>query len=1566
MKPLFNHASKTNLPDYLEHKKPKIAFTPSNIRKDIFIMRLILIFLAFIPAIINMPLVSFAHEISVKVEGSGVHTILNPDYYICPDHIYLDTSDIKGIDGTDCHLAKIPDNGNEFNTLRLVWDINPAIYPNLSLYHIFENLTNILEVDISNYDTSRVNDTHQMFLNCSSLTSINLANINTSLVGSMRLMFGGCVSLEELDVSRFDTSKVTDMHFMFSDCKLIKNLDVSRFDTSNVEHFEGLFAGMESLEEINVRNFDTSKGISMHGMFYRCITLTSLDLSSFYTPLVTDMSLMFYGDEKLQIFDISNFDTSSVSNTNFMFGYCKKLPHLNLNHFRTSNLKTMNQMFYECNSLTSLQVMNFDTSQVTDMERLFFGCNNVPFLNLTSFDTSKVCNMSHMFAHMDRFASVDLSSFDTSSLLDCRYMFKYNFAMTSLNLTHFDTSKVTDMSGMFFYCLNLKELNLSNFDTHFVQNMESMFYRCHSMTSLNVSNFNTELVKSMKEMFFHCESLTSLDLSSFKALFATTTESMFEDCHSMNSLIFSGFNGHLINTMKKMFLNCHAVDQLDLSSFDTQAVQTMEEMFHNCKALISLDLSSFNVQNVQTMKEMFYYCNSLTSLGLSSFVTTKTNDMYCMFRDTQKLREIHLPNIDTTSTPNMVGFFFYCPNLNYIDIRNYKENNYNYNHVAQALDYVPENVVVCIENPNLNSTNYFKELVKKRCHIIYCGDDWRTKQKKMVYGTNLVCVQDCSEYDYEIDGWCYKYPEGYKPTTIIIPTTNKDITTTDNIHSITTDINNLSTNKIFESTYLSKVSTNKIVESTYLSKESTNKIVESTYLYKESTNKIIESSNLYKESTNIYTSQEITEKLSTSKPDDNLINTSDNKLDDLTDKKTDKETKDNLDKISSDISEKITTNNQEDKIDNSSDNLNTEKLSSDMGIENNEQLYQEIINNYLTKLSTDNKSDKLVFGLDNYAFHISTPEIEKKSLSGAYNNSNQVSKIDLGFCEDILKEHYHINPNDSLIIIKFEKITNISTERTLQYKVYEPYNKTKLDLSLCDNTTISIYVPLELSEELKDLYNQLKDKGYNLFDINGQFYRDICTPFTTPNGTDILLDDRITYYYYHNNETICQSNCEFSNYSFESQYLKCDCDTSNSKINTKEINKFTPKTFYESFYDILKYSNYKVLYCYKLAFHINSVTINKGSIIAIIYFCIYLIFLFIYCNEGIRQFKLYVARKLFNYPFIKHDFDNLISKTDQKLPNYKNKIKIKSKSSKNLKVNNDYNNFPPKRTSQTKIASKKSLKKYVYRNKKKNSMNHERLMSEKNVLTTTEFQTDKPVEKKTDDKINKDIQEENLDNFELNELDYESALKLDKRNCIQIYWSFLRREHLIVFTFFIRNDYNLVFTKFVRFIFLLCTDMAMNMYFFSDETMHKMYLDYGKYNFIQQIAQIAFSTIATQIMEVFICYLSLTDKHYYEIKNLKKNERYNLFSILKCIKRKITIFFIFTFLMFAFYWYSIACFCAVYPNTQKAFIIDSFSSFILGLLYPLFLYTFPSLFRFIALRAKVSCIYSISNIIPFF
>ena len=203
---------------------------------------------------------------------------------------------------------------------------------------------------------------------------------------------------------------------------------------------------------------------------------------------------------------------------------------------------------------------------------------------------------------------------------------------------------------------------------------------------------------------------------------------------------------------------------------------------------------------------------------------------------------------------------------------------------------------------------------------------------------------------------------------------------------------------------------------------------------------------------------------------------------------------------------------------------------------------------------------------------------------------------------------------------------------------------------------------------------------------------------------------------------------------------------------------------------------------------------------------------------------------------------------------------------------------------------------------------------------------------------------------------------------IDIYWSVLKREHIIIFTFFIRNDHNILYIKFARFIFLVCTDMALNVFFFADETMHKMFLDYGKYNFLQQIPQIIYSKLVSQLIEVFLCFLSMTDKYFYEIKKLNNNSPNVISPIIKCIKIKLLFFIIFTFLMFLFYWYIVTCFCVVYENTQIAFIKDSLSSFALGLLYPFALYLFPVAFRLISLRtsSKLSWLYFISDIIPFF
>ena len=231
---------------------------------------------------------------------------------------------------------------------------------------------------------------------------------------------------------------------------------------------------------------------------------------------------------------------------------------------------------------------------------------------------------------------------------------------------------------------------------------------------------------------------------------------------------------------------------------------------------------------------------------------------------------------------------------------------------------------------------------------------------------------------------------------------------------------------------------------------------------------------------------------------------------------------------------------------------------------------------------------------------------------------------------------------------------------------------------------------------------------------------------------------------------------------------------------------------------------------------------------------------------------------------------------------------------------------------------------------------------------------------------------ENLSDYEYNGLEYIIALEIDNRRFLRVYWSLLKREHTIIFTFFAWNDFNIFSIKLSKFFFLICTDMVLNVFFFSDESMHNIYESEGSFDFFDQLAQMIYTTIVSQVLQIFLNYLTMTDIHYYNIKSLKKDviNKSRVLGIINCIKYKIIAFYVFTFLLFLFYWYTVAAFCAVYHNTQIIFITDSILSFIIGLAYPFILYFIPTGLRFLSLRAKekknLKIVYKLSDIIPFF
>ena len=319
-------------------------------------------------------------------------------------------------------------------------------------------------------------------------------------------------------------------------------------------------------------------------------------------------------------------------------------------------------------------------------------------------------------------------------------------------------------------------------------------------------------------------------------------------------------------------------------------------------------------------------------------------------------------------------------------------------------------------------------------------------------------------------------------------------------------------------------------------------------------------------------------------------------------------------------------------------------LNNNCGIKDSEDknsLIYNLIKDYIMKNYTG--ENVIIEAEDDYIFQLTSSLNEKDTKNGKNSNNYNLSMIDLGDCEEKLKRENNINQEDSLIIFKLEKIGTIASQKNIQYEVYNPYNLQKLNLSVCINEKINIFIPVTLSEDSLELHKDLLSYGYDLFNPNDSFYQDVCAGYTSANGTDVLLSDRRAYFF-NDTETACQKDCTYAQYSIETKQLKCECNAQEEAIEPEpeKSDKFDGSIIFTSFYDVLKLSNFLVLKCYKLVFSYKGEYHNWGSLIFIIYFIFYTAFNIMYFVKGFFYAKLYSAKMIFN----NNNLDN--NKTNKK------------------------------------------------------------------------------------------------------------------------------------------------------------------------------------------------------------------------------------------------------------------------------------------------------------------------------
>ena len=801
----------------------------------------------------------------------------------------------------------------------------------------------------------------------------------------------------------------------------------------------------------------------------------------------------------------------------------------------------------------------------------------------------------------------------------------------------------------------------------------------------------------------------------------------------------------------------------------------------------------------------------------------------------------------------------------------------------------------------------------------------------------------------------------------------------------------------------------------------------------------------------------------------------------------------------------------------------------------------ELLNEQIKNKAINYTIDTIIKG-NNITFQIATPENQKDSIfNKLYYN---ISSIDLNECEEQLKNYYHIN---ELIILKIDIKRNDTISTQVEYQVLNPQNGEVLNLSICENVTIDLYVPINFDTATHDLVKQLKEQGYDILNSKDSFYNDICTPYTSSNGTDVLIKDRKTDYY-NPNLTLCEENCEYKSFDITTSKANCQCKAKTEiKSDTSETG-FSPNILLKNFYVLETYTNYKVLKCYNLAFNKEIFKKNIGS---------YIMIFFILCFIIILIFNFYSQRKNYENLFKRIIYSNFlmdkkISKKNEKkndkknkeeyvnynknlteptendrnlnnryrlstvdidnidnisilMSNNNNEIKNNEKKIKSRTENNKRNDLDEKSSIKSLFSDKTLFEedqinsiKCIHSIKSPNKMNNMRKIS--NIETGSEtFNDNKNINSKNNNnkndlnneneknKISSQNKENNInnnsntsiksnilfdfDNFkyekrkndrknklskisfdnksssrsiidkklidnsineiektsisskidnknkqklkhkvsrrktlsyvnikndmkidenervahilknipkkeranyfvdnELNDLEYKYAVNIDFRSFLEYYWSLLKQTHPVIFTFITKNDYNLFLLKVSLFLMSLALNLTMNALFFSDDSMHKLYVDNGKFDFVYNIPQTLYSSLLSGFFSFLFEKLSMSEENLLNFKEISiddndifiKKEQEIKYLIIKSI-----LYFSFGNLILLFFLYYLTCFCAVYYNTQIPLIKDTFISFAMGLLYPFPLTLIPALIRIPALRGKSTCLFRISRILTF-
>ena len=608
-------------------------------------------------------------------------------------------------------------------------------------------------------------------------------------------------------------------------------------------------------------------------------------------------------------------------------------------------------------------------------------------------------------------------------------------------------------------------------------------------------------------------------------------------------------------------------------------------------------------------------------------------------------------------------------------------------------------------------------------------------------------------------------------------------------------------------------------------------------------------------------------------------------------------------------------------------------------IKNKDEIIQNIkenlINGNLDSLIeniTKAKKD-LIIKTNDTLYQITNTEHQKN------NKYNNMSTLNLGNCEERLKNIYNIDKSLPLIIFKIDYYKENSFIPVICYEVYHPENKSQLDLNYCKDILISLNIPVSIDED-----------NYFKYDPNSGYYTDECYTYTTENGTDIILDDRQNEYN-DNNYFICEKNCTLMGYNNDTKKASCECETKPKISLISEIIE-DENILSNYFNDTDNYSSSIVaMKCVYTLFTKDGLLKNIGNYILITSIIIFVISSILFYKCG--------------YHIIETEIKEII---DLRIKNNENNDKsnifeVRLRKRKISKKKKKVSIFTPINNPIKKIYLKKNsakVKEHINLTYSKAELRNANILSNNShIINNNNNISIYKEQNHENEKVNK------YKNYDLNFFNYKEALIYDKRTFAQYYLDLLKIKNLILFSFYPIEDYNIKIIKISLFFLFFDIYFAINTLFFNDFTIHQIYIDKGAYNIRYLIPQIIYSFIISFFISNIIKFLTLSERNFYNLKFEKNIDDLNekARDVKRCLIIKYILYFTISFLFLILFWFYLSSFCAVYKNSQIYLFKNTIISFCLSIVFSFIILLLPSILRIYSLKQEKSVIFKLGNII---